>query len=188
VKVRTTEAIYGLPTTSSKRTTTFGFGCKVNLAGKSSSPPPGSYKLPSDFGKSHLTSTASFHEGRDRVTFGSFLLETLKRKKDLPSPDRYNPQKPYSTIGGKMGIRMQTDPTIKSKDFPGPGSYKLNSIQLGNRGHYVLSTLKFLSPTLRNSTSPRYFADRTRKSTKKRHVPPLSCTPAPTQTTSSRSS
>jgi hypothetical protein len=88
-------------------------------------------------------STATFHEGRDKVTFGSFLLEALKRKRDVPSPDRYSPKIPYSTIGGKMGTRITTDPSMRTKDVPGPGAYQLKSIQLENRGHYALSTIKY---------------------------------------------
>jgi hypothetical protein len=47
--LRTTEAIYVLPPAVSKRTTTFGYGTKVNFAIKTSSPPPGSYNTASDF-------------------------------------------------------------------------------------------------------------------------------------------
>jgi hypothetical protein len=42
-----------------------------------------------------------------------------------------------------MGIRIKTEPNIKEKEtIPGPGSYNLKGIQLGNKGTYVLSTLK----------------------------------------------
>jgi hypothetical protein len=46
---RGTEVIYNVPATSSKRTTTFGYGSKIDLAIKTSSPPPGSYNAASDF-------------------------------------------------------------------------------------------------------------------------------------------
>lgn len=45
----TTELGYNLPPATSKRTTTFGYGSKIDLANKTSSPPPGSYNAPSDF-------------------------------------------------------------------------------------------------------------------------------------------
>jgi hypothetical protein len=52
----------------------FGFGCKLDLTNKSSSPPPGSYNLPSEFEKHQLMSITTFHESREKITFGSFLL------------------------------------------------------------------------------------------------------------------
>lgn len=42
-----------------------------------------------------------------------------------------------------MGIRITTDPSLRTKDVPGPGAYQLKSIQLENRGHYALSTIKY---------------------------------------------
>jgi len=42
-----------------------------------------------------------------------------------------------------MGERIKTDFDAKQKILiPGPGSYKLNAIQIGNKGSYVLSSLK----------------------------------------------
>lgn len=123
-----TEAIYVLPNTKTKRATSFGFGSKISLACKERSPPPGSYKLPSDFEKDNLTNTTSIHYGREKVTFGSFLLETLKQKRNLPGPEKYLVARPFKTIGGKMGRRIETDYDIKVKNTPGPGSYQLKSI------------------------------------------------------------
>ena len=55
---RATDAIYHLPSTKSKRTTGFGFGSKISLANNTCSPPPTSYKLPSDFEKKSLSQCA----------------------------------------------------------------------------------------------------------------------------------
>lgn len=43
-----------------------------------------------------------------------------------------------------MGERIKTDFDMKEKkSIPGPGSYKLNGTEIGNKGLYVLSTLKY---------------------------------------------
>lgn len=43
-----------------------------------------------------------------------------------------------------MGFRLQTEPNEKGKIGPGPGAYQLTSIQLVNKGHYALSTIKYV--------------------------------------------
>lgn len=51
--------------------------------------------------------------GRDQATFGSFLLEVLKRNRNVPSPDRYEANHKQSVPGGHMGSRIKTDVTAK---------------------------------------------------------------------------
>lgn len=51
--------------------------------------------------------------GRDQATFGSFLLEALKRNRDVPSPDRYDAHEKRSVPGGNMGDRLKTDMNLK---------------------------------------------------------------------------
>jgi len=41
--------MYLLPSTSTKRATTFGYGSKISMSVKTSAPPPGIYHLQSDF-------------------------------------------------------------------------------------------------------------------------------------------
>jgi hypothetical protein len=42
-----------------------------------------------------------------------------------------------------MGERIKTDFDLKEKVLiPGPGSYRLNAVQIGNKGSYVLSSLR----------------------------------------------
>ena len=107
-------------------------------------PPPGVYQLQSDFERTSYKNVSSIGPGRDQVTFGSFLLEALKRTKNSPSPDRYNPQVPKSSLGGGMGQRIKTDPNVREKkDIPGPGTYKLTSIEIANQGRYALSNFKY---------------------------------------------
>jgi hypothetical protein len=56
--------MYELPSTKNKRATCFGFGNKLSLAVKSSSPPPTSYNLPSEFERKDLKNVASIGKGR----------------------------------------------------------------------------------------------------------------------------
>lgn len=90
-----------------------------------------------------MKNTATIHEGREKVTFGSFILEALKRSNHVPSPDKYNIPGIKSMIGGRIGERIMTEPDIKEKmTIPGPGTYKVNATDLSNKGHYVLSTVR----------------------------------------------
>lgn len=67
--------------------------------------------------------------GREKVTFGSFLLQALKKTKNMPSPDKYNPMVANLPKGGSMHIRLKTDFDLKEKKLvPGPGSYKLSAV------------------------------------------------------------
>jgi hypothetical protein len=65
-------------------------GEKTFFVDKKGLPPPGSYRLCSDFERKEYGNITTLGVGREKVTFGSFLLETLKKNRDIPSPDRYN--------------------------------------------------------------------------------------------------
>jgi hypothetical protein len=113
------------------------------LAILTNSPSPGSYNATSDFEKKDLANTSTIHEGRDKVTFGSFILDALKRSKNVPSPDKYTISSNRTPIGGQIGQRIKTEPDAKEKrTIPGPGTYKLNATDLSNKGQYILSTVK----------------------------------------------
>lgn len=116
----------------------------MTLAEAHKSPPPGSYQLPSDFEKKSHKNSISIGEGRERVTFGSFLLEAIKRNKDIPSPDRYNLSAKRAGVGGGMGPKIITDFQLKYKrSIPGPGTYKLTGNDLCSQGHYLLSHFRY---------------------------------------------
>ena len=78
------------------------------------------------------------------MTFGSFLIETLRRKRNLPSPDKYNPVKKKVIIGCGIANRIETDPIMKEKkSVPGPGAYNLNGVDLSAKsGQYILSNFR----------------------------------------------
>lgn len=127
---------------TTKRAAGFGYGTKISLADKSQSPPPGSYQLPSEFQKTEYNNTTTIAPGRDEVTFGSFLVDALKRNKFVPSPDRYDVPAVKNRRGGGIGHRIHTDFEHKYKrSIPGPGSYDLKATEIKN-GHYFLSTFK----------------------------------------------
>jgi len=61
----------------------------------------------------------------------------------MPSPDIYNPLVQNTPKGGGMHSRLKTDFDLKEKKLvPGPGSYKLTAMEVGNKGHYPLSNMK----------------------------------------------
>jgi hypothetical protein len=71
------------------------------------------------------------------------LLEALKKTRNMPSPDKYNPHLQSSLKGGGMYSRLNTDFNLKEKKLvPGPGSYQLTAVEVGNKGRYPLSTMK----------------------------------------------
>lgn len=89
--------------------------------------------------------TTSFGPGREKVSFGSFIWEALKRTKNTPSPDKYLLPAQRIRIGGKMGERIRTDPDARYKaTLPGPAAYKLDCTEM-KQGNYILSTFKSLS-------------------------------------------
>lgn len=76
-----------------------------------------------------------------------------------------------------MGFRLPTEPNEKGNIGPGPGAYQLTAIQLANKGHYKLSTIKYILSYDRNSTSPRYSTDHKPQKPKTKHPQPFTCTP-----------
>ncbi len=61
-----------------------------------------------DIDKVKLTGPAIAY-GRDKVLFGSYLEEAMKKGDKLPSPNRYDVVVAKSRQGGLMGIRLKTD-------------------------------------------------------------------------------
>jgi hypothetical protein len=94
---------------------------------KRCSPPPGTYESISEFRKDRKKlNTPSMALGRESIHFGSYLTEAQKKATKIPSPNKYDIHLPRSHIGGRMGIRLETDPgTKRSRDHPGPGAYNL---------------------------------------------------------------
>jgi hypothetical protein len=67
----------------------------------------------------------------------------MKKSKETPSPNKYNISNTHQIVGGRIGERIKTEPALKEKKMiPGPGSYKLDAIQMKDRGSYVLSSYK----------------------------------------------
>lgn len=144
-----TEKLYTLPSTLEKKTCTFGYGSKTSFEIKQSSPPPGSYKSFSDFSQDKKPNTVSFGSGREEVKFGSFLLDS-ERKKSIPPPNSYNISNSRSSKYGRMAIRLPTEIEILSKrKSPGPGTYNVESTEIGNsKGSYALAKFKnSIAPT-----------------------------------------
>lgn len=109
----TSDFMYDLPSTKAQRSTSFGVGQKCPFPAKVMQLPPGTYQLSSDFERKEYKNVTSMAPGREKVTFGSFLLEALKQNKNSPSPDRYNPVISNHQTGGGMGYRIKTDPGLR---------------------------------------------------------------------------
>jgi len=86
VKKNEQNAFYNIPTTKSKRATSFGYGCKLDFtATVDKVPAPNHYKGVDNmhgFGKRGIT----MGTGRDLVTFSGF---SVKQKK-VPGPGAYD--------------------------------------------------------------------------------------------------
>jgi hypothetical protein len=95
--------------------------------------------------------TPIFGYGRDKVLFGSYLNDAKKKGEKLPSPNKYYIKPPRSRVGGQIGVRLKTEfDANKDKLYPGPGTYKLNVMEMANSSAFVLSTFKFNSNYLEN--------------------------------------
>lgn len=141
--------MYTLPNCNTGRSCSFGYGTKTSIVEKEKSPPPGAYQSSSDFKKVTRYNTISFHVGRNKAKFGSFMYDSDQKKYD-PSPNSYIIKAHYSRKGGKMAVRLpsQIDLLIKKKN-PGPGTYKLDATEMKGSGSYIISDYK-------NNLSPKY--------------------------------
>lgn len=83
--LRSTEAIYKLPSTLNAKACSFGFGRKATLSEKSSSPPPGTYEHKSTLNPERIP---TFHSGRDESKFGNLWHKSLKNS-IIPHPYAY---------------------------------------------------------------------------------------------------
>jgi Sperm-tail PG-rich repeat len=140
-----------LPSTLSPRSTIMGFGNRWtprNEKGKSS-PPPGSYQIPSSFDKkgpkivkdSHFPSinikfstpgpgTYNFPSrlGKDRPKYTFHGSETAQRITESPAPGHYSPK--TETLGPKgtsFGIGERVFFRKSLNGVPGPGTYEISS-------------------------------------------------------------
>lgn len=138
-----------MPSLKSKRSCSFGYGSKTDLANKSSSPPPGAYEAKSSF-HSNGSNSIAFGKSRNDVKFQNFL-STIEKLKKIPAPNAYkNPDSTLSNRGGRIAARLPTDiDYITKKKTPGPGAYEPKHLDLHDNGSFFLSKFK-------NKPSPRY--------------------------------
>ncbi|CAI2376029.1 unnamed protein product [Moneuplotes crassus] len=142
------EVGYTLPSTFSKRSSSFGHGPKLDENfGKSFVPPPGAYNtIHSDFSrlKPHLP---SFSFGAGRGAYEKTSIRDVKAR-DNPGPGQYvvpssftpnTKDKSYSLKG--RGKSMQDLMILKKKELPGPGQYSPKTT-LNKDGVYIFSHMK----------------------------------------------
>ncbi len=102
------ERFYDLPTTRERRTTSFGVGGRTNFSGRENSPPPGTYKLPSDFeGWKSKGRVFSFGISRDAYS-KVYVKEHPVRDASLPGPGTYDVREVPGKDAKKVSFRPKT--------------------------------------------------------------------------------
>jgi len=118
-----------------KRTTSFGIGSRTDFCGRQSSPPPNTYKLPSDFEFSGKKANA-FSFGISREAYAKVYAESQPpADKAIPGPGTYNVAKRIGGDSSKFSFRARTSSLCNHPlpyfilvnslipKTPGPGTY-----------------------------------------------------------------
>jgi len=139
---------YELPSTKTKRTTSFGFGSRGYLSSRQESPPPNTYSLPSDFDPRKKGCAFTF--GISREAYAKVYAEAQPQQdKAIPGPGSYNVLKAPGFDANKFSFRgrigelsmicskiTDIDHSFAPKT-PGPGTYtNLSSISKNGRQFY----------------------------------------------------
>ena len=122
-----TNGNYDIPTTLSRRGTSFGYGPRKNFAVNNGVPSPNSYQTKSDFCKNPGKNAFSF--GIAREAYEKVYLKehpSQAGKKSIPGPGSYKVNSIIGNDGRKFSFRPKTRDVnmfLLAKDSPGPGAY-----------------------------------------------------------------
>jgi hypothetical protein len=107
------ENFYDLPSTRTKRTTSFGFGSRGTPSLRQNSPPPGTYKVPSDFEFTTKKGNA-YSFGISREAYAKVYTEShVPGDKAIPGPGSYNVFKAPGADASKFSFRSKAGDMCK---------------------------------------------------------------------------
>lgn len=160
LKRSSSTGFYNIPTTLSKRATSFGFGNKLDLIKKDKYNKATFHDNSSDFNrKSPHGPQYSFSNGREK--YGKVYLDSVKMfDKEIPGPGKLYIMKPFGSESPKYTMRSRNDNPVtrKEKVIPNPAPNLYNNVYKMNvYGKYPISSV-------RNVNSIRMNFDKTKRS------------------------
>ncbi len=107
--INSCQNFYDLPATRMKRATSFGYGIRgLSLASRQQSPPPGAYKMPSDFEFTGKKANA-YTFGISREAYAHVFAEAQPpADRAIPGPGTYNTSKAIGRDANKFSFRPKT--------------------------------------------------------------------------------
>jgi len=138
-------SFYDLPTTFSKRTSSFGIGTRPQIfeAHRAQTPDPASYKLPQEFEVKPGTGW-SFGISRKAYEHVYFPGMVPSKNRDNPGPGAYKHRQRIGAEGLKFSLKYKfpSEMVKKSSKFvPGPGAYDPKD-SLNSTGSYFFSKMR----------------------------------------------
>ena len=151
---------YDIPSSLSKRHTSFGFGTKVDFTSAAKRNNATFHDNRSDFDpKNPHGPKYSFSNGREK--YGKVYLDSVKMfDKDVPGPGKYYYLKPFGSDCPKYSMKGRNEnPVTRKGEFnPGPGPNLYSNVYTMNvNGKYPVSNV-------RNVNSIRMNYDKTKRS------------------------
>ena len=129
---------YNLPSMASHRSTFIGYGQKTNFVPSTSGRSQNIYNIPREF------DLKSYYNGAPKYSFGLgrdvCRIPKAKDDKTTPGPSSYSPYKKFGENGLHYSMSFRHDGMYKKYNYPGPGSYKFQQINL--EGKYGTSALR----------------------------------------------
>ena len=145
------DRFYNLPELKSNRSTSFGYGPKIDNSIKLTTPSPGEYIIKSEFEISKnkgVSFRAGWKEYKNLYQKEGYL-NTLKVDQTLPGPGHY----PKVELFGKEGLKFTLKSRFKDRNLelkmlqsPGPGTYS-NYSYFPHTSKAPISTLKINTGT-----------------------------------------
>lgn len=153
VKASKNHSIYSLPSTLSNRSTSFGYGRKLNLVELQNTNDqmklhPPIYELSATKTSNHITNP-KYSFGIAREFYKKVLINNTANAPFTisPGPGRYSPPHRFGAEGPKYSFREKT--LYKGKGYrlnvPGPGQY--GYVETNTKGFYPLSQFRNTSRT-----------------------------------------
>lgn len=160
IKRSSSAGFYEIPSTLSKRTTSFGFGNKVDFTKEKKGNNATFHDYSSDFNQKNPHGPKySFSNGREK--YGKVYLDSVKMfDKNVPGPGKYYIMKPFGSDCPKYSIkgRHENPITRKGEVIPSPAPNLYNNVYKMNiQGKYPVSSI-------RNVNSIRMNYDKTKRS------------------------
>jgi Sperm-tail PG-rich repeat len=153
----TSEVFYDLPTTFSKRTTSFGYGKKYDFTSdKEKTPDPGAYNI-----DQNLVAKKPFSFGISRDSYKSFIQGHFKADPSVPGPGTYTIAPKFSNEGRKISMASKRKDIVPKFSIPGPGTYDQSWYK--SPGRYVISTAKNLEVHTFSPKSSQRFPKESKK-------------------------